>query len=82
MWYPSSARSERRAPAGSGVRTLVLTVGPLEDVKQAEELLALFSEITDLGTIEPGKRADLVRIEMIDAIPVVRSVWRAGQRVA
>jgi two-component system, chemotaxis family, sensor kinase CheA len=47
-----------------GARVLVLTVGPLEDVKQAEQLFELFHEITDLGTIDPidgGQAADGLR---------------------
>jgi alpha-D-ribose 1-methylphosphonate 5-triphosphate diphosphatase len=36
----------------------------------------------DRGEIAVGKRADLVRIRMAKGIPVVRTVWRAGQRVA
>ena len=34
-------------------RTLELTVGPLEDLALADNLVDLFKEITDLGTIEP-----------------------------
>jgi two-component system chemotaxis sensor kinase CheA len=53
------------APAGKPQpRTLVLTVGPLEDVTQAEQLFELFQEITDLGTIDPidgGQAADGLR---------------------
>lgn len=37
--------------------------------------------LTDRGAIETGKRADLLRISMIDDTPVVRAVWRAGRRV-
>jgi alpha-D-ribose 1-methylphosphonate 5-triphosphate diphosphatase len=36
----------------------------------------------DRGEIAVGKRADLVRIRVAEGIPVVRTVWRAGQRVA
>jgi alpha-D-ribose 1-methylphosphonate 5-triphosphate diphosphatase len=38
--------------------------------------------LTDRGEIARGKRADLVRVEVVNGIPVVRSVWRAGHRVA
>ena len=38
--------------------------------------------LTDRGEIAAGKRADLVRVEVVKGIPVVRMVWRAGQRVA
>lgn len=37
--------------------------------------------LTDRGAIETGKRADLLRISMIDDTPVVRAVWRGGRRV-
>jgi len=35
----------------------------------------------DRGTLEAGKRADAVQVRLVDGIPVVRAVWRAGQRV-
>lgn len=36
----------------------------------------------DRGSIEIGKRADLVRVRRSNNVPVVRSVWREGERVA
>jgi alpha-D-ribose 1-methylphosphonate 5-triphosphate diphosphatase len=36
----------------------------------------------DRGEIAVGKRADLLQIEIAATLPVVRSVWRAGRRVA
>ena len=38
--------------------------------------------LTDRGRIDTGQRADLVRVRMHDTLPVVRQVWRAGERVA
>lgn len=38
--------------------------------------------LDDRGLIETGRRADLVRVRLDKGIPVVRSVWRAGKRVA
>ncbi|WP_119458995.1 alpha-D-ribose 1-methylphosphonate 5-triphosphate diphosphatase [Rhodospirillaceae bacterium SYSU D60014] len=38
--------------------------------------------LSDRGGIEPGKRGDLVRVTLHDDFPVVRSVWRAGDRVS
>ncbi|WP_309083497.1 alpha-D-ribose 1-methylphosphonate 5-triphosphate diphosphatase [Chelativorans sp.] len=38
--------------------------------------------LDDRGVIEPGRRADLVRVRLDDGIPVVRTVWREGRRVA
>ena len=38
--------------------------------------------LDDRGEIARGKRADLVRVRVTRDIPVVRSVWRGGQRIA
>ena len=38
--------------------------------------------LNDRGRIETGLRADLVRVRRMDGVPVVRSVWREGRRVA
>lgn len=37
--------------------------------------------LNDRGEIAVGKRADLVRVKMVDGLPVVRGVWRQGTRV-
>jgi alpha-D-ribose 1-methylphosphonate 5-triphosphate diphosphatase len=37
---------------------------------------------TDRGQIAEGKRADLIRVHLAGNVPAVRSVWRAGMRVA
>jgi len=53
---------EPAAPVGT--RVLELTVGPLDDPSTADNLVELFKEITDLGTIEPldaGRAADGMR---------------------
>jgi alpha-D-ribose 1-methylphosphonate 5-triphosphate diphosphatase len=38
--------------------------------------------LADRGEIAVGKRADLIRVHVARDIPVVRSVWREGHRVA
>jgi len=38
--------------------------------------------LEDRGEIAVGKRADLIRVHVARDIPVVRSVWREGHRVA
>ncbi len=38
-------------------------------------------DLTDRGRLEPGLRADLVRLRLLDTLPVVRQVWHAGERV-
>ncbi len=37
--------------------------------------------LVDRGEIAVGKRADLVRVAMAGTVPVVRRVWREGERV-
>src|SRR5690606_6704969 len=51
------ARAPEAAPAPAAVpqnaRALELRVGPMPYAEQADNLVDLFKEITDLGTIEP-----------------------------
>jgi two-component system chemotaxis sensor kinase CheA len=52
------------APLTSSVRQVELAVGPLEQPEEADNLVELFKEIADLGTIEPldaGRAADGMR---------------------
>lgn len=62
----------RRVPAidlAAAVRTVT---------KTAAEAVGL----ADRGEIAAGKRADLIRVHLAQDLPVVRSVWREGHRVA
>lgn len=36
--------------------------------------------LADRGVIEPGRRADLLRVALVDGLPVIRGAWIAGQR--
>jgi len=36
----------------------------------------------DRGAVEPGRRADLIRVRMVDGVPRAMAVWRQGRRVA
>ena len=38
--------------------------------------------LDDRGEIAIGKRADLIRVRVAGDVPVVRSAWRCGTRVA
>jgi two-component system chemotaxis sensor kinase CheA len=64
---PAPAATPAPAPAEPGkgeARFLELRVGPMDNPEQANNILDLFKEITDLGTIEPldnGMAADGVR---------------------
>jgi alpha-D-ribose 1-methylphosphonate 5-triphosphate diphosphatase len=40
------------------------------------------ARLEDRGVIEPGRRADLVRVRVDHEVPMVRSVWREGRRVS
>jgi alpha-D-ribose 1-methylphosphonate 5-triphosphate diphosphatase len=42
---------------------------------------AQMSVLPDRGRLERGLRADLVRIRLHGTLPIVRQVWRAGERV-
>jgi alpha-D-ribose 1-methylphosphonate 5-triphosphate diphosphatase len=43
---------------------------------------ARMAGLGDRGRIELGLRADLVRVKLHEGLPIVRQVWRAGERVA
>jgi alpha-D-ribose 1-methylphosphonate 5-triphosphate diphosphatase len=43
---------------------------------------AHLTELTDRGRLAAGYRADLVRVRLHQGLPVVRQVWRAGERIA
>lgn len=43
---------------------------------------AVVTGLDDRGTLEAGRRADLVRVRLSGGMPVVRQVWREGRRIA
>ena len=60
----AAPKAGKAAAAKPAVRELEMRVGPLTDLSLADNLVDLFKEITDLGTIEPldgGIAADGVR---------------------
>jgi alpha-D-ribose 1-methylphosphonate 5-triphosphate diphosphatase len=62
--------------AASGRITLPQAIGFITD--QPARMIGL----DDRGWIAPGMRADLARVHVHAGLPVVRQVWRAGDRVA
>jgi alpha-D-ribose 1-methylphosphonate 5-triphosphate diphosphatase len=38
--------------------------------------------LLDRGEIAPGLRADFIRVRLINDIPVIKSVWKAGRQIA
>ncbi|HTB42782.1 MAG TPA: alpha-D-ribose 1-methylphosphonate 5-triphosphate diphosphatase [Acetobacteraceae bacterium] len=57
-------------------------IGLPRAIAMVSEQPARLAGLTDRGRIAPELRADLVRVRMHDTLPVVRQVWRAGERVA
>jgi len=43
---------------------------------------AKMARLPDRGRLEAGLRADIVRVRSFQHIPVVREVWRAGERIS
>ncbi len=43
---------------------------------------ARMGHLPDRGRLEPGLRADLVRVRLHERHPIVRAVWRQGERVS
>jgi alpha-D-ribose 1-methylphosphonate 5-triphosphate diphosphatase len=52
-----------------------------EAIKTVTENPAKMGNLNDRGRLEPGLRADLLRVAIIAGRPVVRSVWVKGQKV-
>ena len=38
--------------------------------------------LDDRGAVVSGRRADLIRVSLVGHVPIVRAVWRRGERVA
>lgn len=50
-------------------------------ISTVTETPARLAQLSDRGRLEEGLRADLVQVRLVDGVPVVRAVWRAGERV-
>jgi len=68
--------------AGFLVSELINGVSLPQGIAMVTRNPARAAGLTDRGAIEAGMRADLVRVELGNGIPVVRSVYREGVRVA
>jgi alpha-D-ribose 1-methylphosphonate 5-triphosphate diphosphatase len=53
-----------------------------EAVAHASSNTARMLGLNDRGEIAQGKKADVVHVQIIDDLPVVRGVWRQGNRIA
>ena len=50
-------------------------------IAMVTERPARMAGLTDRGRIEAGMRADIARVRLHETLPIVRQVWRAGERV-
>src|SRR5664279_4044482 len=50
-------------------------------VAMISEHPARLSGLPDRGRLEAGLRADVVRVRLHGSLPIVRQVWRSGERV-
>jgi len=57
-------------------------IGLPRAIGMVTEAPARLAGLHDRGRIARGERADLVRVRLHEKLPVVRQVWRAGERVA
>ncbi|MEJ0019951.1 MAG: alpha-D-ribose 1-methylphosphonate 5-triphosphate diphosphatase [Acetobacteraceae bacterium] len=57
-------------------------IGLPQAVALVTERPAAMAGLEDRGRLEAGLRADVVRVRVHDGLPVVRQVWRGGERVA
>lgn len=53
----------------------------IEAVRMIADNPARMAGLPDRGRLEPGLRADLVRVHLHGTLPVVRQVWVGGERV-
>ena len=52
-----------------------------QSVAMVSDRPARLAGLADRGRIAPGLRADVVRVRIHESLPIVRQVWRTGERV-
>jgi len=57
-------------------------VGLAEAIRMVTATPAKTVGLTDRGSLREGLKADIVRVRRDTGVPVVRTVWRDGERVA
>ncbi len=65
-----------------GLRTIDAVGGLPGAIRLVSKNPADAADLSDRGAIAVGLRADLLRVELSGAQPIVREVWRKGRRVA
>jgi alpha-D-ribose 1-methylphosphonate 5-triphosphate diphosphatase len=67
--------------AAFGLGDMVDSITLPEAIRMVTKHPAEAASLNDRGEIAVGKRADLVRVRVDGEVPIVRSVWRQGNRV-
>jgi alpha-D-ribose 1-methylphosphonate 5-triphosphate diphosphatase len=75
-YVPASLVEAAFRSAATGAITLPRAIALVTDRP------ARLAGLADRGRIAHGLRADLVRVRVFEGLPVVRQVWRGGERVA
>jgi alpha-D-ribose 1-methylphosphonate 5-triphosphate diphosphatase len=57
-------------------------IGLPQAIALITDIPARLAGLPDRGRLAAGERADVVRVRVHDGLPVVRQVWRQGERVA
>ncbi len=76
--YVPASLAEAAFLAASGAHGIALPAA----VAMVTDQPARMAGLADRGRIAVGLRADLARVRLHEGMPVVRAVWRAGERVA
>ncbi len=74
-YVPASLVEAAFRCAGDGALALADAIALITDKP------ARMAHLHDRGRIAPGLRADLARVRVHDGLPIIRQVWRAGERV-
>ncbi len=76
--YVPASLAEAAFLAASGAHGIALPAA----VAMVTDQPARMAGLADRGRIAVGLRADLARVRLHEGMPVIRAVWRAGERVA
>lgn len=67
----------------AGAVRLGLEMGNMaQGLKKVTQAPAQATNLYDRGSLEIGKRADMLRFNLINDLPITRGLWVAGKRVS
>ncbi len=75
-YVPASLVEAAFRSAGTGAISLPDAIALVTDTP------ARMAKLADRGRLAAGLRGDCVRVRVFDGLPIVRQVWRGGERVA